>query len=127
MESNNTFLSLRKPDHSWYSIAVGRTGFSIALTVNTVSKKLGCEVYIRGENAKKAYQLLLKSKEAIEADIQDNLDWQELPDGQDSRIVLYSDGDIRQKDQWNDYFIWFSEYAERFHKAFSDRIQSLSL
>jgi len=83
--------------------------------------------YIRGENAKKAYQLLLKNKEAIEAEIQDNLDWQELPDGQDSRIVLYSDGNIRERDNWAEYFRWFKEYAERFHKAFSDRIQSLSL
>jgi hypothetical protein len=128
MERNKTFLSLRKPrPQHWYNLAVGRTGFSIALTANTVSKKLGCEIYIRGENAKKAYQLLLKNKEDIEEEIQDNLDWQELPDGQDSRIVLYSDGDIRQKEKWGDYFVWFNKYSERFHKAFSDRIQSLSL
>ncbi len=128
MEINNTVLSLRKPRaQHWFNMAIGRTGFSIALTTNTVSKKLGCEIYIRGENAKKAFQLLLEDKETIETEIQEKLNWQELPDGKDSRIVLYFDGDIRQKSQWNDYFIWFKNHAESFHKAFSDRIQSLSL
>ena len=127
MEDNGTFLSLRKPGpRHWYSFSIGKAGFDIGLTVNTVSKKLGCEIYIRGENAKKAYQLLLKQKEEIEAEIQDNLDWQELPDGQDSRIVLYSDGDIRESDNWGEYFRWFKEYAEKFHKAFSKRIKAIA-
>ncbi len=127
MEENDTFLKLRKPGpRHWYSFSIGKAGFEISLTTNTVSKKIGCKIYIRGENAKKAYQLLVKQKEEIEAEIQDNLDWQELLDGQDSRIVLYSDGDIRERDSWQDCVVWFKKYAEKFHNAFSKRIQNLS-
>ncbi len=83
-------------------------------------------MYIHGENSKKAFQLLEIERENIESDIQEKLGWLELPDGQDSRIVLYSDSDIRERDNWAEYFRWFREYAEKFRKAFSKMIQNLS-
>lgn len=128
MNEKGTFLKLRKPRaQHWYSIAVGRSKFSIGLTVNTQSNRLGCELYMRGKNAKKAFALLKNEQKKIEEEIGENLDWQELPEGQDCRVILYADGDIRNKAGWDEYFQWFQDNAERFHKAFSKRVKRLHL
>jgi len=58
IEQSGTLLKLRRPrPQHWYSISVGRSKFNINLTVNTQKKRLGCEIYIRGENAKGAFFL----------------------------------------------------------------------
>jgi len=128
MNENNTFLKLRKPRaQHWYSIAVGRSKFNISLTANTQNNRIGCELYMRGETAKKAFALLKNGQEKIEAEIGEHLDWQELPEGQDCRVILYTDGNIHDKTKWKDYFQWFQEKAEKFHKTFSKRVKRLSL
>jgi hypothetical protein len=128
MENNNTFLRLQKPrPQHWYSIAVGRSKFNISITVNTQKNKLGCELYIRGKNAKKAFALLKNEQQKIEDEIGEKLNWQELPKGQDCRIILYKNGNIHNRDEWNEYFQWYQTNAEKFHKAFSKRVKSLKL
>jgi len=123
-----TSLSLRKarPQH-WYSIAVGRSKFNISLTASTMYSRIGCEIYMRGTHAKQAFKLLQKDKEAIEAET-GPLEWQELPDGKDCRIVLFRTGiDPTDKAVWPDAFNWLKIKAETFHKAFSQRIKSLPI
>ena len=128
MNDKKTVLSMRKPRaQHWYYIAVGRSKFNISLTANTQSKRLGCEIYIRGQQAKQAFKLLQNDKEKIESEIGESLNWQELPDGQDCRIVIFTDGDIRNKENWQEYLKWFWEHAEKFHKVFSERIKKLTL
>jgi hypothetical protein len=128
MNEKGTFLKLRTPRaQHWYSIAVGRSKFNISLTTNTQTNRLGCELYMRGEKAKKAFALLKGADAGIESEIGANLDWQELPEGQDCRIILYGDGDIRDKEKWGEYFAWFQEHAERFHQVFSKRVKELQL
>ncbi|NLT51434.1 MAG: DUF4268 domain-containing protein [Ignavibacteria bacterium] len=123
-----TFLSLRTPRaQHWYSIAVGRSKFHISLTVNTIHNRLGCELYMRGKNAKKYFSELKKDKESIEKEIGSELDWQELPDGQDSRIILYQDGDITNKNTWHDSTEWFKKYSELFYNSFSDRVKRVKI
>jgi len=70
---------------------------------------------------------LEKKKTAIETELSEELNWQELPDGQDSRIALYTEGDISNKENWEEYFNWFENHAEKFHKVFSKRIKNLKL
>lgn len=126
--SAGTSLNLRKarPQH-WYSIAVGRSKFQISLTASTMYKRIGCEIYMRGNNAKQAFKLLQQDKAAIEA-ATGSLEWQELPDGKDCRIVLFHTGlDPTEKAQWNEAFAWLKKEAETFHKAFSQRIKALPI
>jgi len=129
MEERGTFLKLRKPHpQHWYSIAVGRSKFEIDLTVRTQRPRIGCELYISGEQAKKAFGDLLKDKEEIEHELGEKLDWQELPKARDCRIALYKIGaNIEKREEWNDYFEWLGEKAEKFHKVFSKRVKRLSL
>ena len=128
MEDNGTFLKLSKPRfRNYFGIALGRAGFGLNFTLNTHTDKLCCEIYTNGKNAKIAFSLLEKEKKDIEAIIGTSLSWQrEVPRGQGCRIAHYRDGDIRERDNWAEYFRWLKEYAEKFHKAFSKRIQNLS-
>ena len=123
-----TALNLRTPRaQHWYSMSVGRSKFNISMTVNTMQNRLGCEIYMRGENAKKAFSELIKEKEKIEQEMGIELNWQELPDGQDSRIILYSNGNIKDKKQWDDISEWFKKHVELFYKTFNERIKRLKL
>lgn len=128
MKESDTFLNLStpRPQH-WYNIAVGKSKFSIALTVNTQLKRLGCEIYIRGEDAKRAFSHLKNQSTNIESELGYNLDWQELPDRQDARIKYYTEGDIFNHESWNTCFTWFKENSEKFHKVFSNRIKNIDL
>lgn len=123
-----TSLSLRTPRaQHWYSMSVGRSKFNISLTVNTMQDRLGCELYMRGENAKKAFSELLKEKEIIEQEMGIQLNWQELPDGQDSRIILYNNGNIKDKKQWEEISEWFKKYTELFYKIFNERVKKIKI
>ncbi|MBK7544139.1 MAG: DUF4268 domain-containing protein [Elusimicrobia bacterium] len=123
-----TSLSLRKPrPQHWYSIAVGRSKFQISLTASTMYNRIGCEIYIRGVNAKKAFKLLEQDRNGIE-EITGKLEWQELKDGQDCRIVQYRQNvNIGEKTSWIDAFDWLKGEAETFFKAFSQRIKTLPI
>lgn len=125
---NGTFLRLRKPrPQHWYTMAIGRSKFHISLSVNTMSNRLGCELYMRGEQAKKAFTLLQEKQQEIESEFGEDLDWQELPEGQDCRIILNRNGDIKDREKWDEYFSWFHEKAEALYKVFSERVQRLDL
>ncbi len=121
-----TFLSLRKPwPRNWFSIAIGRSKFSVRLSASAAKRRLACEMYLRGVNAEKYFNLLLPQKEAIERET-GPLEWLELPDGQDCRIVRYRpDVDIHDQSNWENAHHWMREEAERFHRTFATRINAL--
>lgn len=123
-----TGLSLRKArPQLWYGMAVGRSKFSLNLSVSAMHKRLGCEIYMRGVNAKQAFKLLEQDKASIEAET-GPLEWHELPDGQDCRVVLYKfDFDPNEKSGWEEGFKWSKKEAELFHKVFLPRIKALPI
>lgn len=127
-KSVGTGLNLRKPrPQQWFGMAVGRSKFSLSLTTSAMYKRLGCEIYMRGKNAKQAFKLLEQDKAAIETDT-GPLEWQELPDGQDCRVVLYkSNFDPTDRTAWKDGFSWLKKESELFHKVFSPRIKALPI
>ncbi len=123
-----TGLGLRKArPQAWYAMALGRSKFSLNLTASAMFERIGCEIYMRGKNAKQAFKLLEQSKTVIEAET-GSLEWQELPDGQDCRVVVYKpEFDLNQKSAWQDGFKWLKKEAELFHKVFSSRIKALPI
>jgi hypothetical protein len=55
------------------------------------------------------------------------LDWQELPEGQDCRIIQTHEGDSRNKHEWADLHAWLKDRSESFYHTFSPRIKGLDL
>lgn len=127
MEESGTPLKLRQPrPQHWYTMAVGRSKFNISLTTNTQSKQIGCEIYIRGECAKQAFAQLAQQKSEIEA-VLGQLEWHELPDGQDCRIKLTRSGDSKSQAQRHELNSWLKEQAESFFDVFAPKIKALNL
>ena len=128
MEEHGTDLRLRlpRPQH-WYTLVVGRSKFSISLTTHTQLKRVGCEIYIRSKNAKNAFHQLKKHCKQIETSLGYELDWKELPDGQDSRIGIYIDGDSTDPACWDKLHSTLKEFAENFYTIFSPLIKSLKI
>lgn len=127
MEEEESTLKLRQPRaQHWYSMAVGRSKFQISLTNNTQSKEIGCEIYIRGKEAKEAFAQLKQKKESIES-ILGELEWHELPGGQDCRIKVAFQGDSKNKEQWGTLHYWLKEKSEMFYEVFFPLIKELRL
>ena len=126
MEEEETSLKLRQPrPQHWYTMAVGRSKFQISLTTNTQSKEIGCEIYIRGKEAKEAFAQLKQQKEPIESAL-DKLEWHELPDGQDCRIKQTFNGDSKNKEQWGTLHYWLKDKSETFYEVFAPIIKTLN-
>jgi hypothetical protein len=121
-------VSLRQQPRpqNWYTVAVGRTGFSIALTVNTKGQRVGCELYIDRPDGKRAFSLLMAQRERFEAAL-GALDWQELLHRRASRVVQYRPADPYDRHTWPDLFGWLLDRAEAFHRVFAPAIKALDL
>ena len=119
-------LQSPRPGH-WYTVSIGRSGFSISLTASTMHSRLGCELYLRGPSAKQSFRALKNGQQDIEA-VLGTLDWQELPEKQDCRIVDYlKDFDPRQRGDWDRGFGWMKKRAEEFRSVFAPRVRTISL
>jgi len=119
-------LQSPRPQH-WYTVSIGRSGFSISLTASTMHSRLGCELYLRGPSAKQSFRALKNGQQDIEA-VLGTLNWQELPEKQDCRIVDYlKDFDPRQRGDWDRGFGWMKKRAEEFRSVFAPRVRTISL
>jgi hypothetical protein len=119
-------LNLTKPRaRQYYNLTVGRSEFSVSLTISAIRKRISCGVYLRGRNAKQAFKLLQRDQAAIEEKT-GPLEWMELPTKQDCRIVKFREPiDIENREQWPMAFAWLSEQARLFLDAFSEPIRGL--
>ena len=119
-------LQAPRPQH-WYTVSVGRTGFSISLTTSTMHNRIGCELNLRGPTAKQSFKRLKEGQREIEAAL-GALDWQELPDRQDCRIADYlKDFDPKNRSDWERGFSWLKKRAEEFRAVFGPRIRVLPI
>jgi Domain of unknown function (DUF4268) len=124
--STGTSLGIHKSSPQyWYTIATGRSNTPISLTASMQKRRLGCEIYLMGANAKRDFKLLEMNKQAIEEKT-GVLDWQELPERRDCRIILYRYGvDISDRANWNDAFAWLKSKGELYHRTFSPFVKAL--
>ena len=118
-------IKLRKayPQH-WYDISFGFSTTHIAVTVNSQLKQIACEVYI--PDSKQLFLDLSENKDAIENELSEELDWNELPDKKASRIKLVSKGDIFEQEQWLNYHSWMLEKVIDFQDVFSRHIKKVT-
>jgi len=103
------------PQH-WYDISVGSSEAHISLTINTRENLMGCELYI--PDSKELFRELLKSKDKIEQELDQKLDWMELEGKKASRIKLSTSANLDDQENWNTLFEWLFINAEAFHKVF---------
>jgi hypothetical protein len=112
---------------SWLAYAVGRSNMSLNAVIGIQKKKIRAELYLRGPSAKRFFELLLSQKAEIENKLGFALDWQELPEGQDSRIAISLDADPSNEEDWPRQHDWLAKHLNEMYRAFAPRVKDLEL
>jgi hypothetical protein len=114
------------PQH-WYDLSIGTGRAHIALTALVAKNgRIGCELYIGHSQADAIFQQLHNAKDAIEAELGE-LEWQPLPEKKSSRIAVYRQAEIENRQEWPVLFEWLLERAEAFKTTFAPRVKQMAL
>ena len=105
---------------SHYNLSFGTSRAGIALTLNTLKKRLGCKIWIPRE--KELFDAFYNKKDEIEADIGETLEWRRNDDRPQSYVEIAIDGDLTNKNDWQKFNEWFLDISDKFAKAFGSRI-----
>lgn len=121
------FVRDRKPQpQSWMAYSIGRTGFTVNGAMVRPKRQIRAELYISNPSAKAFFHLLHGQQSLIESELGYPLDWEELPDGKDSRIsVALSDADPENQDDWPRQHDWLADRLIAFHRVFANRVRAL--
>ncbi|SDA11134.1 DUF4268 domain-containing protein [Sphingomonas sp. NFR15] len=117
----------RKPQpQPWMSYSVGRSGFGINASMSRPKRQVRAELYMSSPNAKAFFHLLHADKAEIEAELGYAVDWEELPEGRDSRISTPLNGiDLEEQADWPRQHDWLAQRMNEFYRAFVNRIKAL--
>lgn len=103
----------------YYNFVLGIGNNVISFSAKKKENVIGCELYLQGDKAKYLFHELEKYRDQINSEFSIELDWRELPDRNDCRIMVKRDGSINNKNDWLIYFQWFIENGEQFKNIFS--------
>lgn len=109
----------------WYNISLGRSDIHLSNTASVSKSKIGVRVYIRGKIADSAIEQLTPQREAIEAEIGEELQWNPRPENKDKVICLEMEADLANESNWDQYLDWMAEKTVAFRKAFSPRVKKM--
>lgn len=117
----------RKPQpQSWMAYSIGRTGFSVNASMARPKRQVRAELYMSNPNAKAFFHLLHAQRRDIEAELGYPLDWEELPEGRDTRIsVSLNDTDPEDQSDWPRQHDWLAVRLNEFYRVFVNRVRSL--
>jgi len=117
-ERNKTILRIRKPSpQHWFDISIGNSHAHLSLTINSFDEVIRTELYI--PDNKEVFNFLYEQKDTIEKELGMKLEWMELPGKKASRIKAEFPGLVESTEEWEKYFVWLQETAEKFQKVFS--------
>ena len=122
-EQSKTSLNFRAkaPARDWYNLPLGTSRANIALIVRATKKQFECEFYIRDD--KELFDKIHAQKDKVEADLaslEGKLDWDRIDDHVASKLFLTRDGDLHDKDSWNELNEWCIETSAKFADVFGD-------
>ncbi|WP_431156753.1 DUF4268 domain-containing protein [Winogradskyella poriferorum] len=118
-KANNTSLRIGRKARAqhWYNISFGTSEAHISLTVSTRDNAIASSIYI--SKSPKLFEKFLINKEAIQEGLGFSLEWNELEGKLASRITIGRNADLSNVDEWEAYFSWLLEKAEKMAKEFS--------
>lgn len=113
------------PQH-WAIVAMGKSGFYLSLTVNSVKGEININLEINSDNAKQDFDKLRADYEQDSfSAISNELEWQRMDNKKVSMVKLTSSYDFMDKSSRNQQYAWFVEYVEKFVDFFKPKIKAL--
>jgi hypothetical protein len=116
---------------NWISGGIGRTGFSLNYVVREQDNQV--ELWIghgagQKEKNKRAFGALLTQREAVEADFGGELNWEQLPDRDGSRVSFRIAGGFRSpQEEWPAIQEAQVDAMVRLDKAMRERVRRLEV
>jgi Domain of unknown function (DUF4268) len=119
----------RKPQpQSWMHYRIGRSYMGLGAAMNSQKKQIRAELYLQGAPAKTYFGLLKNQQAEIERELGYPLEWQELPEGQDSRIAIFlNDADPADEADWSRQHDWLVKRLNEMHRVLAPRVQNLEM
>ncbi|NNH46248.1 DUF4268 domain-containing protein [Rhizobium laguerreae] len=117
----------RKPQpQAWMSYSIGRSGFGVHAAMVRPKRQVRAELYISNADAKAFFYLLREQKSEIEAELGYLLDWDDLPDGRDTRISTPLSGiDLEDRADWPRQHDWLAARLNELYRVFVNRVKRL--
>jgi Domain of unknown function (DUF4268) len=111
---------------SWVHYKTGRSRVKVGGATNSLKNNIRAEIYLGGNSAKSYFRQLEDQKEDIERELGYKLEWEELPEGKQSRIAVYlNDADPTDKADWPRQHEWLAKKINELHKVFAPRVNAL--
>jgi len=111
----------------YYCFSLKQGNNDICFSAKQIEKIIGCELYLKGSDAKYIFNELEKRKDEIEKELSLKLDWQKLPNANDSRIIIIEKENINDKAKWSNQFKWLLKHGENFRRVFYKYIKDIKL
>lgn len=117
----------RKPQpQSWMNYPVGRSEFSLGAVMVRPKRQVRAELYISSKDAKPYLYLLQEQRDAIEAELGYEVEWDDLPSRRDTRVtVVLPDTDPEDRRDWPRQHEWLAKRLNDFHRVFASRVRQL--
>ncbi|WP_199500102.1 DUF4268 domain-containing protein [Methylovirgula sp. 4M-Z18] len=117
----------RKPQpQSWMSYPIGRSRFMVSAVMVRAKRQVRAELYISNADAKAFFHLLHKQKSEIEAELGYALDWDELPEGRDTRISTpLNETNPEDRADWPRQHDWLAARLNELYRVFVNRVKGL--
>jgi hypothetical protein len=124
-----SILKSQKPQpQSWTNFAIGRSNFCLFASITLQKEFIAVGLYLSGPSAKAHFRRLLQEKGVIERESGVALDWQELPDQKDSKVVTFCRNvNPADRQNWPQQHAWMLSMLEIFHRVFSKRVKGLNI
>ena len=127
IQSESTVKPQKPLPQHWTTFAIGRSGIHLGAVASVTKSEIRVELIFSGSLAKPHFHLLLKDKDAVEAELGMNVEWLKLPARKESHVVLRrSDSDPSHREEWPEQHAWLQDKLEAFHKVFGPRIKELN-
>jgi hypothetical protein len=111
--------------NAWTNISIGRSEFTLGLTLTPKRQCIGCELYIAPSWKEEAFAQLEAQRDVVEREVGEPLQWLPLPDKKVARILLESPLDPRDPKNRDEIKKWMYKQAMAFYKAFHPRVKAL--
>jgi len=119
------FHTQKAAPHHWMNIPIGKSGFKLAVTVNSLRKEITVQFVFHDQDKtiydKLESNYLDKSRTAISPDVE----WRRLDDKKVCVVLLAHSADFKNAAKRDEQYQWFRDTLETFYHFFKPIIKSI--
>ena len=119
------FNSRKPSSYNYYDISMGTPLAIISLTINFRDSEIKTQIWIH-EN-KELFEYLYESKEDIESEMGEELNWIKSESKKSSQIRSIKKINISDETKWDESIKWQLDMASKFYDVVGDRIRQFKL